>query len=391
MTAPSTLARVSGDSKPRVLLAFDFHAKYGTNLARGLIDAGADVMVLSRDHDLEFGGETGEGDPGALRRYVERRLAGRGVHAEIPSRVSDPWALPALVARRREVRRFAPDVIHVQEGVWNDPRLVAVAALRPGRYAITIHDPALHPGDLPDALPQRIGRRQLIRRAGLIFVHSHALAAELVEGFAPKAPIAVVPHGTELPAQTPVPAVPTILSFGRLSHYKGIDVLLDALPEVWATVPDARLVIAGAGELPDHPLLADPRVDVRHRHVHEEEVEGLFSAARVVVLPYRQASQSGVGSRAKTYGRPLVVTEVGALPELVADGSGEVVAPEDPQALAATLVRVLATPGLAEEQGRRAALGAAGSSWPRVAERTLAAYADALRGARGRARRADAA
>jgi glycosyltransferase involved in cell wall biosynthesis len=70
-----------------------------------------------------------------------------------------------------------------------------------------------------------------------------------------------------------------------------------------------------------------------------------------------------------------VVTDVGALPELVADGSGEVVAPEDPAALAAALVRVLATPGLAERLGGRAAAGAAESSWPRVAERTLEAYA----------------
>ena len=373
MSTASTLARVSADPGSRVLVACDFHAKYATNLARGLADAGAGVMLLSRDHDLEFGGETGHGDPGALRRYAERVLDGHGTHREVPSRVSDVAALPALVARRREVRAFAPGVVHVQEGVWNDPRLLAVAGLRPGRYAITIHDPSLHPGDLPDGLPQRIGRRQLIGRAGLIFVHSERLAEELVRAFAPSAAIAVVPHGTELPVQTAVPAEPTILCFGRLSHYKGVDVLLDAMPGIWAQVPAARLVLAGAGELPDHALLDDARVDVRHGHVREEDITPLFTGARVVVLPYRQASQSGVGSRAKTYGRPLVVTDVGALPELVADGSGEVVAPEDPAALGAAIVRVLA-PGRAEELGARAARGAAESSWPRVAERTLEAY-----------------
>ena len=368
-----------GDPTTRVLHVCDFHVKYAARLARGLADAGAEVMLLSRDHDLEFGGEAGQQEPGGQRRYVAALFDGAGAHVQLPARVRDLRALPALRARRREVSAFAPQVVHVQEGVWNDPRLLAVAGARPRRYAITVHDPTLHPGDLPDSRAQRIGRRELIGRAGLIFAHSDGLAEELVARFAPTAPIEIVPHGTDLPAPVAVPAEPTVLCFGRLSRYKGVDVLLDALPRVWDAVPAARLVIAGAGELPDHPLLTDGRVELRHGHVREEEVDDLFAAARVVVLPYRQASQSGVGSRAKSYGRALVVTAVGALPELVADGCGEVVPPEDPDALAAALVRVLVTPGLAEELGRRAIEGAAQTSWPRIGERTLRAYARHLR------------
>ncbi len=373
-SAASYARRVTRDGKPRVLVACDFHAKYATNLARGLADQGCAVMLLTRDHDLEFGGERGEGEPGALRRYAEEVLDGAGVHRELPGRLSDLARLRVAVVRRREVRRFRPDVVHLQEAIWNDPRLVLAAAPPQGRFAATIHDPRRHPGDTPDTPLQRVGRRTLIRRAGLIFVHSEALRDELVQEWAPPGRIAVVPHGTRMPAHKPVPAEPTVLCFGRQSHYKGVDVLLDALPQVWQAVPDARVVLTGAGELPAHPLLGDERVELRHGHVREEDVPDLFARARVVALPYRQASQSGVGSLAKTFGRSLVVSAVGGLPELVADGSGELVPPEDPGALAEALVRTLATPGSPRSGGggrrrarrRRAGCGSASSRWPRI-------------------------
>jgi glycosyltransferase involved in cell wall biosynthesis len=361
----------------RVLMVCEYHAKYATNLARGLADHGCDIMLLSRDHEFEFGGDRGEAEPGALRRYVGEVLDGHGMHRELSGRVRDPRALGAVLARRRDVGTFAPDVVHLQESVWLDPRFFVAARTRRKRYAVTIHDPSLHPGESESFL-ERVGRRQSLRHAGLVFVHSRALKDELMEVARPTAPVVVVPHGTQLPAPTPVPPDPHLLFFGRFSIYKGIDVLLDAMPHVWAAVPDARLTLAGAGDLPAHPLLGDSRIVVRHEHVREEQVPALFSSARVVVLPYRQASQSGVGSRAKTYGRGIVVTDVGGLAELVSDGSGEVVPSEDPAVLAEVLATILTVPGRAEELGRRAADGAAESSWPRVSELTLAAYRDHL-------------
>ncbi len=137
-------------------------------------------------------------------------------------------------------------------------------------------------------------------------------------------------------------------------------------------------MIAGGGELPSHLGVEDPRVTVLNQHIPEADVPGLFAAARCVVLPYLEASQSGVGARAKGYGRPLVVTRVGALPDLVAEGSGRVVAPGDPAALAAALHEVLTVPGRAEEMGRTALASATETSWPRVAELTLESYSEHL-------------
>jgi glycosyltransferase involved in cell wall biosynthesis len=181
----------------------------------------------------------------------------------------------------------------------------------------------------------------------------------------------------------PLPEQPTVLFFGRMSHYKGLDVLLDAMQQVWRTLPEARLTVAGQGEIEPHPALEDGRVTLLAGHVPEADVADLIKAASCVALPYRQASQSGVGSRVKPYARPLVVSDVGGLPELVSDGSGIVVAPEDPTKLAEALVRVLSDRAFAEK------LGAAGretatreASWDVVAERTLEAYREHLGGPR---------
>lgn len=361
------------DGRVRVLLACDFFVRYTSMLAGGLAATGAEVALLTRDHDLEFGGREG-----AAARFVRGAVGGDFSHHRIGGRVRSPRGLAQARAVRRALREFAPDVVHVQSSIGNDMRLLYAAGVRPRRFALTMHDPVQHPGDSV-ARMAAASNRLLVRAAGLIFVHSDALREQLVEVAAPRAPVVVVPHGVDAAAPRPLPNAPRLLFFGRLSHYKGIDVLLDALPRLWRSVPDATLTIAGDGPLPDHPGLADDRVIVRAEHVPDEEVPELIADATCVALPYRQASQSGVGSLVKAHGRPLVVTSVGGLPELVADGSGLLVDSEDADALADALADVLRDRALAE---RLAAAGVATAErqggWDGVARLTLAAYRDHL-------------
>ena len=357
--------------RPRVLFACDYHLKYAAWLARGLVDAGAHVRLLTRDHGGEFGGDRAE-----LERGLAERLDGAVPAWLLPGRARDAAALQALPGLVRRRRAFGADVVHLQEGLLNDPRLAAVVVPRPGGYALTVHDPTLHPGDRPVARLRERAERLLQRRAGLIFVHGEALRDELREVLGARSPaIEVVPHGAAAPDVRPLPGTPSLLFFGRMSRYKGLDVLLDAMPAVWAREPRARLVVAGEGELPPHDALDDARVDVRSEHVREDALPDLFAAATCVMLPYVQASQSGVGSRAKSFGRAMVVTDVGGLPELVADGSGLVVAPGDAGALAEAALALLSDPARAARMGEAgAATLERESSWERVAERTLEAY-----------------
>jgi glycosyltransferase involved in cell wall biosynthesis len=352
----------------RVLLACDFFVRYSAGLAGGLEREGAAVTLLTRDHDLEFGGR-----PGASERFVQRLAPGVD-HRRLEGRVRSPRGLAGARRMRRSIGLLDPDVVHVQEGIVNDVRLLFAAGARRGRYALTFHDPSPHPGD---GVTRRdiLANRALLRAAGLIFVHGERLREELIANARPRAPIVVVPHGVDAGDRRPLPERPSILFFGRMSPYKGLDVLLDALPRVWGKAPDATLTIAGAGDVEDHPALADPRVELRREHVPDGELPGLFGAATCVALPYRQASQSGVGSLAKLYGRPMVVTDAGGLPELVGDGSGLVVPAEDRERLADALLEVLLDAALARRLGEAGrATAESGADWESVAELTLDAY-----------------
>lgn len=137
-----------------------------------------------------------------------------------------------------------------------------------------------------------------------------------------------------------------LLFFGLIRKYKGIEYLIQALPEVLRSVP-VQLVIAGEFWEAREPYLKliqelglRKNVTVVDRYVPNEEVGLYFSAADVVVLPYVDATQSAVISLAYAFGKPVITTAVGGLPEVVTDGeTGFVVPPKDHAALAAAIVR----------------------------------------------------
>ena len=150
----------------------------------------------------------------------------------------------------------------------------------------------------------------------------------------------------------PAPAAPngtTLLFFGLIREYKGLDVLLRALPGIAQRVPDARLVVAGDPIEPVEPLQTlaaelgvAERVEWRLRFVPREEVAALMAAATVAVLPYRRIDASGVLADALGHGRPAVVSDLGQVGETVRRfGAGATVPPEDPAALAAACARLL--------------------------------------------------
>ncbi len=138
-----------------------------------------------------------------------------------------------------------------------------------------------------------------------------------------------------------------ILFFGYIRAYKGLMNLIEAFPAVCREVPKAHLLIVG--EFYDDPkpyheamknLSIESSVTLVAEYVANEKVHLYFTAADVVVLPYNEATQSGILSIAYGFAKPVIATDVGGLAELVEDGkTGYIVPPHDGRKLSDAIVR----------------------------------------------------
>ena len=145
-----------------------------------------------------------------------------------------------------------------------------------------------------------------------------------------------------------------LLFFGLIRKYKGLDILIKAfalLPE------DYQLIIAGEpyGSFDEYATLIEesPAID-RIRcftgYIPDSDVKNFFSAADLSVLPYRNATQSGVRAVSYNFGVPMVVTDTGSLrADIEGTGTGLVAPEPDPEVVAATVRRYFDTPGLARK------------------------------------------
>lgn len=333
--------------------------RYGSAQAAGLANAGLNVTLYFIDRLDDFAGSESD-----RALFLDRAQAAGVELVSLPRR-----RMLSLLSHtfwlHRDLRRrnIAIAIVHAHI----DPRYATLGLALP--VAMMLHDPQTHSGDMLSTHSPMVS---LIPRlseltSACIIIHAERLFDQ-VRPLLQRLPFGVVPHGTEMASSpAPIPRERNLLVLGRLFEYKGVDTALEAFHRLPENMADVKLVVAGLG--PMAALARDKHnVELREEHISDTEIDALIADARLVLLPYKDATQSGIGLQAVAQGVPCVVSRVGGLPDLVQDCSPSlIVAPADSEGLAHAIVT-----HIDHDDGLRRAIydhAATHFAWPAAAQR----------------------
>lgn len=304
------------------------HLRYTRELADGLANLDVPTVLVT--------GASGVQTTAAREMNVPSPdVTARGIQ-RVANRIGTYLRQHLFLRRYVRSAHIGPnDVFHFQELPSLFPGLAVTTIGRSGaRTALTVHNVRPHAGhSLAAGLVSRLHRRQW-RRLDVLIVHSPSLRDDLLTQHPEISPdhVVVIPHPIwHEPEDVLVEAAKDYVLFGALRRNKGIETFIDAL----AALDDPVATIAGAtsedyeAELRDRVIARGlTNCDLRVGFVEDPAIPPLLSSHRVVVLPYTQfAAQSGVVNQAVACDRPVVVTDVGALGDLVREfGVGEIAA-----------------------------------------------------------------
>lgn len=292
-----------------------------------------------------------------------------------------------LMRWTRDLIEQPPEVLHVQWSLIPPLDAMALTAIRRRgvRIVFTAHEaPQLNRGPWAYAFGRVCGT------ADAVIVHADSLRKRLATEFSvAHNRVVVVPlGGPGKYAGTPIsklearerhgipPGVPVALFFGLIKPYKGLDLLLEAIAIARRTLPDLQLIVAGQPMEPwgkyasqIERLGISDALNLHLGFVPSEDMKTIFGAADVVVVPYRRGAQSGVVIAAWHFGRPVVATRVGGIPELVQSGiNGLLAEPGSAEDLANRLLQAFDDENRLDRMGEAALqLASSAHSWESIA------------------------
>jgi len=382
--------RNAGPQRVALLDPGDFTPRYDSELAEGLIRAGCEVRLFT-----EAGNSEAIPAPYRCDHFYKPVVAAGRRLPKAGARILKGFChLPDMAALRPALGAFGAEVLHCQ---WAPLPLIDKWAFRWLRrrlpVVLTMHDS--NPYNGAESLLMRAGHRSMLNEADAIIVHTRQALDRLTNqwGLDPTT-VHQVPCGLfDVPALSPdVPPRPVsgplvLLQFGKIKHYKGVDILLQA---VALLPPDMRkrLKVRIVGEphmdtapfqrfVAEHEL--DDSVEFHFEFVTEAAIGQLIAEADAMVLPYREIDASGIAMSAIASGLPVLASAIDGFAELFADGAGaRLVPPNDPEALAAILREWAEAPQtLFDLRRAMRARRDAFPSWDEIARRTRIIYAEA--------------
>ena len=242
------------------------------------------------------------------------------------------------------------NLIHV---VWPLNIYEFVLYILKRKMILTVHDPFPHTGN--DTFIVRLRRKVAFALVPRFIVLNKAQVQQFIDFYRlPKSKVIVSKLSnytylrTVKPQLSQVPQKQRYILFaGKISKYKGLDYLLPAMEKVHKQYADVKLIVAGGGRyhFDISKYLAKEYIDIRNHFIPDAELVALLSNAMFVVCPYTDATQSGVVMSAFAFNKPVLVTDVGGLPEMTGDGRyGRIARRKDVDALATAITELIANP-----------------------------------------------
>jgi D-inositol-3-phosphate glycosyltransferase len=376
---------------------------YAVGLVKALMSQGLSLHVVGGD-ELE-----------CPEIQANSRLNLINLHGGSRTNSSHLWKTLRVLSYYAQLIPYAtvakPKIFHT---LWNGKfeyfdrtLLVLYFKLLGKKVAFTAHNVNAGKRDSNDSLVNRLTLRIQYRLADHIFVHTEQMKSELVQDFAVRTEnVTVIPFGinnavphTELSMSEAKRRLGvqerqrTILFFGNIGPYKGLDHLVAAFHILDTRSGDYRLVIAGKQRTGAEQYVNDirdataegvkrARIIQRIEHIPDSEIELYFKAADVLVLPYTSVSQSGVLFLGQSFGLPVIATDVGSLrDDIIENETGFLCKPSDPADLARAIETYFQSDLFEDLTNRREKIrehAGRRHSWNVVGEMTRKVYAGLL-------------
>ncbi len=361
------------------LISFGF-TDYIIQLASVLSNKGMTIQLIISDypHNLEQDGKR-------IHEYLNSNETDLKYYIYVQPRLFNIKSTFLIYKLFKQIISFNPDVVHIQGGDLWFSFLLPLLHIKKYSIVTTFHDPKPHLGEKDIAT--RIVFHFGTRYSDKIIVHGKNLKEIMRKEYnIAEEKIYSITIGEHMVAPFKIYENQDlkedgnlILFFGRIQKYKGLEYLIKAEPLITKQFPDAKIIIAGKGESfkeYEKMIINKENFIIHNHYISYQEGAELFQKASIVVLPYIEASQSGVVVTAYGFKKPVIVTNTGSIPEIVDDNiTGLIVPPRNSIALAEAIIKLM------KDENLRIRMGENGynklkkdMSWDKIAESTIKVY-----------------